>query len=258
MIRDNEEINVFDVERILGDFPIDLIKENIATQINDPLTYEADHCSSVYETFEEANNEFGHIEEYKEELTELKDKFNLFVLEALESKFYLGIDLNAMSEYEVEEMVKNCYEFFVVRLKENITSFLLNYINNNRMSISQLFEDQFRRKDVTTMNMKKLTKNREEVLILSNLPDVVNHILELEHQPEEFINLAAEPEEMVADYILSKTTDFTISGNFVPGLLNELNIIHNDTIDEIISSIRLELTNMIDEADLNPEVELED
>lgn len=32
----NDEINDFDVERIMGDLPIEVIKENILTQIDDP------------------------------------------------------------------------------------------------------------------------------------------------------------------------------------------------------------------------------
>ena len=66
MIRDNDMINIFDVERVLGDLPIDIIKENLKTQIEDPLVFVTNHCDQVYETFEEAMNEFGHIDEYRE------------------------------------------------------------------------------------------------------------------------------------------------------------------------------------------------
>ena len=48
MIRDNDMINVFDIERILGDLPIDIIKENIKTQIDDPLTFMSNQCDQVY------------------------------------------------------------------------------------------------------------------------------------------------------------------------------------------------------------------
>ena len=54
MIRDNDMINIFDVERVLGDLPIDIIKENLKTQIEDPLVFVTNHCDQVYETFEEA------------------------------------------------------------------------------------------------------------------------------------------------------------------------------------------------------------
>ena len=70
MIRDNDIINVFDVERVLGDLPIDIIKENIKTQIEDPLTFASNQVDQVYETLEEAMNEFGHIDHYRNEIIE--------------------------------------------------------------------------------------------------------------------------------------------------------------------------------------------
>ena len=53
MIRDNDFINGFDIERILGDLPIDIIKENIKSQIDDPLTFMTNHylLSSYYLSF---------------------------------------------------------------------------------------------------------------------------------------------------------------------------------------------------------------
>ena len=50
----NDEINDFDVERILGDLPIEVIKENILTQIADPLLYSSDYADDVYSTFANA------------------------------------------------------------------------------------------------------------------------------------------------------------------------------------------------------------
>lgn len=254
MIRDNKEIiNGFDVERVLNDLPLDIIKENITTQVNDPLLYESDYCSEVYETFDEATNEFGHIDEYKKELEELRDKFNLFVLSEIDGKFGLGIDYNSMSEYEVEELAKNTYQFFIVEFREKINEFILNYILSNKMSLSEMYDEDYRKKDVTTLNMKKKTKNRSEVIILSNLPTIISFILDSDHQPEEFIELSSEAEEMVAEYIKNATTSFTISGNFVSSVLNEIKFAHNDAIDEIASTIRMELIEMIPEDELNPD-----
>lgn len=253
MIRDKEMINVFDVERVLGDLPLGIIKENISTQVNDPLSYESDYCSEVFETFDEAIEEFGHIDEYKKELEEMKDKFNLFVLNEIDRKFGLGIDYDGISEYEVEELAKNAYQFFIVEFREKINEFILNYIISNKMSLSDMYDEDYRRKDVTTLNMKKKTKNRSEVIILSNLPNIISYILDTEHQPEEFIELSSEAEEMVAEYIKNAVTSFTISGNFVGSVLNEIKFAHNDTIDEIASSVRMELIDMIPVDDLNPD-----
>lgn len=253
MLRDREIINGFDVERVLNDLPLDIIKENITTQVDDPLSYESDYCSDVFDTFDEAFEEFGHIEEYKHELNEIRDKFNLFVLNEIDRKFGLGIDYNSISDYEVENLAKNAYQFFIVEFREKVSEFILQYIISNKMMLSDMYDEDYRKKDVTTLNMKKKTKNRTEVIILSNLPNIISYILDQEHQPEEFIDLSSEAEEMVAEYIKNATMSFIISGNFVGNVLNEIKFAHNDTIDEIASSIRMELIDMIPDDDLNPD-----
>ena len=239
MIRDNEMVNIFDVERVLGDLPIDIIKENLKTQIEDPLVFVTNHCDQVYETFEEAMNEFGHIDEYREEIYEIRDDFNTFLIMELDRRFGLGVDLDNLQDYEVEEIAKCCYEFFVVNLRETIMTFMTNYILVNKSSLSELFNDEYKRKDVTTTNMKKLTKNRDDILVLSNIISVIYHVLDLEHDPEDFMELAIEPGEYVGETIREYVHSFKIANNFVYSLMNEVKYIHNDIIDEIASEISI-------------------
>ena len=245
MLRDNDMINVFDVERVLGDLPIDIIKENIKSQINDPLSFMSNHCDQVYDTFDEALHEFGHIDEYKNEITELKDDFSTFLINEVNNKFDLGIDLDNLEDYEVHEIAKNCYEFFIINLNDVITRFILNYIYANKSMISKSFNEEYKRKDVTTTNMKKLTKNKDDVIILSNIISVIYYILDLEHQPEDFMELAIEPGEYVGETIKGYVNSFKIAGNFTFNIFNELKYTHNDTIDEIASSIILNIKDNI-------------
>ena len=243
MIRDNDYINGFDIERILGDLPIDIIKENIKSQIDDPLTFMTNHCDQVYETLDEAMDEIGHIDEYREELQELRDDFNSFLVTELDNGFGLGIDIENLQSYEIEEIGRNSYEFFVVNLRENITNFLKNYICLNKTSLASLFTDEYKRKDVTTTNMKRLTKNKDDVVILSNIISVIYHILDLELDPEDFMELAIEPGEYVGEVVSECVRNFRIANNFVYKLFNEVKYTHNDVIDEFASEICLELQN---------------
>ena len=101
MIRDNEDmINVFDVERIFGDLPLDIIKENVKSQIEDPLVFISNQCEDVYETFDEAFEEFGHIDEYRQNIIELKEDFSIFILQELDRKYNLGVDFDNLQDYE--------------------------------------------------------------------------------------------------------------------------------------------------------------
>jgi hypothetical protein len=240
MLRDNENmINDFDVERLLGDLPIDLIKENIKTQIEDPLVFVTNHCDQVYETFNESMNELGHIENYKTQLDEIRDDFNVFLLLELDRRFDLGVDLENLQSFEAEEVAKCCYDLFVVNLRETITRFITNYILINKSSLSELFNDEYKRKDVTTTNMKRLTKNREDILVLSNIISVIYHVLDLEHDPDDFMELAIEPGEYSGETVKEYVHSFKIANNFVYTLMNEVKYIHNDIIDEIASEISI-------------------
>jgi hypothetical protein len=243
MIRDNEFINGFDIERILGDLPIDIIKENIKSQIDDPLTFMTNHCDQVYETLDEAMDEIGHIDEYRYELEEIRDDFNSFLIMELDNGFGLGIDIENLQSYEMEEIGRNSYEFFVVNLRENITNFLKNYICINKSSLAELFTDEYKRKDVTTTNMKKLTKNRDDVVILSNIISVIYYILDLDLDPEDFMELSVEPGEYSGEYVKECVFNFKIANNFVNKLFSEVKYTHNDVIDEFASEICLELQN---------------
>ena len=246
MIRDNENmINVFDVERILGDLPLDIIKENVKSQIEDPLVFISNQCDEVYETIDEAMEEFGHIDEYREELNEMKEDFSIFILREMDNKFNLGVDFENIGDFEIHDIAKNCYDFFVVNLNENISNFLLNYILNNKSSLCEMFDDEYRRKDVTTINMKKITKNKDDVLILSNLNSVINNILDLEHFPEDFMELSVEPGEYIGECVADYVNSFKIAGNFVFNVLNEVKYSHNDVIDELVSNITLYLIENI-------------
>ncbi len=246
MIRDNENmINVFDVERILGDLPLDIIKENVKSQIEDPLVFISNQCDEVYETIDEAMEEFGHIDDHRNELIEMKEDFSIFILKELDNKFNLGVDFENIGDFEIHEIAQNCYDFFVLNLNENISNFLLNYILNNKSSLCEMFGDEYRRKDVTTINMKKITKNRDDVLILSNLNSVINNILDLEHYPEDFMALAVEPGEYVGSCVNDYVNSFKIAGNFVYNIINEVKYSHNDVIDELVSNITLYLIENI-------------
>ena len=237
MIRDNDYINGFDIERILGDLPIDIIKENIKSQIDDPLSFMTNHCDQVYETLDEAMDEIGHIDEYRYELNEIRDDFNSFLVTELDSRFSLGIDLDNLQTYEMEDIGKNAYEFFVVDLKKNITNFLMNYICLNKNYLASLFTDEYKRKDVTTSNMKKLTKNRDDVVILSNIISVIYNILDVELDPEDFMEMAVEPGDYAGESVKEYVRSFKIANNFVYNLFNEVKYIHNDIIDEFASEI---------------------
>lgn len=238
----NNEINAIDVERIMGDLPIEVIKENILTQIDNPLLYTTDYVDDVYGTLENAKQELSHIDQYREDISEEYDKFNIFLLSNVSRRFDLGIDVEILDSHELDHLAYDCYLFFIVYLKENLENFLYNYIISHKEELGSMFDSEYKRKDVTTMNMKKACNDKNDILILSNLSEVINYILDIEFDATDFVELCIEPGELVGERIKEFVNDFTIPGNFVPLILDELRINHNDLIDEFVSTIRLNIT----------------
>lgn len=249
MIRDIDEINNIDVDRILGDLALDLIKENIETQVKDPVYYSIDYCEEVFETLDRAYDELGHIEDYKLQIDEIRDTFITYVLDLLNTKFNLDISIENKTPGELKDIMYSCYRVFVIDFREIVENFLTSYVNLNKFSLADMFEDQFKRKDVTTVNIKKLTDSKEDILVIANLPDIVSHILDLEHDPVDFMNLGAEVEEYHASKVMEYLNDFTIAGNFTSAVLNEIKFTHNDIIDSINSNIRLQLISSLEPAE---------
>jgi len=85
--------------------------------------------------------------------------------------------------------------------------------------------------------MKKLTKNKDDVVILANIISVIYNILELELDPEDFMELAVEPGDYAGEAVKEYVRSFRIANNFVYNLFNEVKYIHNDIIDEFASEI---------------------
>ena len=86
----------------------------------------------------------------------------------------------------------------------------------------------------------------DDVVILSNIISVIYYILDLELDPEDFMELAVEPGDYAGEAVKEYVRNFKIANNFVYNLFNEVKYIHNDIIDEFASEIGLLLqSNLI-------------
>ena len=117
-------------------------------------------------------------------------------------------------------------------------------IDNSKEICTKLMNDD-KRKDVTTLVLKKKTKNKDDVRIISNLPQIIKFILELEHDPIEFIDLASPVDLFYADEIKKMLEAFTLSGNFTRPYLSTVVDQYNEVIDEILMEVRIKLCENI-------------
>ena len=240
MIRndDYEIVNNIDLDIILSDLPIDLVLSSIEYQINNPLDVDADYCTIVFDKCARVFQEFKGIEDVERDMEEILNKFCISVLNKLDEKFEFEINFDDLTPYDITKMTALLYNFFILRYRKNISRFIYNFILKNKKMIAEQFVNDDKRKDVTTLVMKKMTKNKDDIRIISNLPIVIKNILEMEHDPIDFMELAAPVDLYYCEEIIDLLENFTLAGNFTKAYLNTIVHQYNDVVDEILIEVR--------------------
>ena len=242
---DYEIVNNIDLDIILSDLPIELITESIKYQIYHPLDVGTDYCTIVFDKCSQVLQLYKGIEDIEKEIEELLDKFCLSILQMLDDKYKFDIVYDNLNTYDISKMTLILYKFFILRYRKTVSGFVYNFILKNKKMLSEQFMNDDKRKDVTTLVLKKKTKNKDDVRIISNLPQIIKFILELEHDPIEFIDLASPVDLFYADEIKKMLEAFTLAGNFTRPYLSTVVNQYNEVIDEILMEVRIKLCENI-------------
>lgn len=238
---DYEIVNNIDLDIILSDLPIDLLISSLEYQIQNPLDVGTDYCTIVFDKCARVIQEYKGIEDVERDMEELLDKFCLSVLKMLDDKFNFDINYEGLTGYDIAKMTALLYKFFILRYRKNISRFIYNFIQKNKKMISEQFLNDEKRKDITTLVMKKMTKNKDDIRIISNLPIVIKNILDMDHDPIDFMELASPIDLYYCEEIIKLLEDFTLSGNFTKPYLNTILHQYTDVIDEILIEVRTKL-----------------
>lgn len=240
----NEEyeiVNNIDLDIILSDLPLELIMSSLDHQIKNPLDIGTDYCTIFFDKCASVLQEYKGVEDIEKDLEELTTKFCLKVLNMLDDKFKFDINYDGLTNYDLTKMTLMMYKFFILRYRKNVSRFIYNFIQKNKKMISEQFLNDDKRKDITTIVMKKITKNKDDIRIISNLPIIIKNILEMDHDPLDFMELAAPVDLYYADEIRTLLENFTLSGNFTKPYLSTLLYQYTDIVDEILIDVRAKL-----------------
>lgn len=224
----------------------ELLLENIYEQIRNSINI--DNGNNYIETFETRYNTL--ITRYEE--TELGT-----TLKATSEEFYNNINNELNKEKGIQSnidlsinklIIKTLYEFFVLDYKENLINFLFNYIYRNKKSIIANYEDD--KKTVDYISLKKILKNKSDIIILSNLYSIVNDISNMDIDYKDLIQTIIEddPSEM-NNYILHNllvkkefTDKIFIEKDFVSKFLLPLRM-KQDGYAQVISKLQFKIYN---------------
>jgi hypothetical protein len=230
----NYEPSDINDEMFLSDVPVDVLKESITTQFENPLEYrKRDYLQSYITKYVISKDNMD--EDELETLQKLDDGFISFMCSVFDK--YLDISINDIDQLPTEdqhELLQLVYRFFIKMIKKNFVNVVINYIDRNKEDLCDLLP---KKKDVTTMTFKAEIDDDNDVLILANLKDVIRIILlETDFGVDEFLDLCIpNGYSLEYEFVKSKFDDFTLVGNFVEKYVKMIDL---DFFNQLESKIR--------------------
>lgn len=237
-----ELVSDFEVDMLLSEMPVELVKENIAEQIRLPLSTRTNFISVLEDSY-------NMIDELVEDNPDEKDKllnkirdFFMFTLIEMDKTYNLGIELDDIgSDEELIYKTSALYNFLILRYKKNMCKFLYSYIKKNRKTILELFQDVAKKKDITTISLKKQIKNKDVILLISNLSTIIKYILSLEISSADFIQYACDDDYYEGGIVLDMVIKGEVSEDFFTPYKNLIVDEYETVLDEIQNEVKLKI-----------------
>lgn len=229
--------NTFSSEIFMTSMPLNILKENIIAQFDDPLEFrKKDHITTFINMYKYSlDNVDAYEDEDKDGVIELRDDFYSFMLQIFRQ--YLGIgfmDFEEMSMEDQDDMIHYTYRFFIMNSRKNFVCYILNYIDDHKDEFIEY--DDNKQKDVTSLSLKKEVTDPRDIYIISNLTDIIDQILHADISLDDFFRWCDGDESSLETRFVSKKYDeIKITGNFVE---NYIGMIDCDFLSEIESKVR--------------------
>lgn len=228
-----ERISRYSVEELLDTLSLNVMRDNILSQIEDVSESNRDFMDIVKSKFEVIKN--GDYDSDTMRAINLEiNRFYNEIINSIVSKFGLAYS----SSEDIGEVAEVLYNFFIIDRKGNTEKFIESYIDENMDSIiEQLGLDNSN--DVVTISMARKSKDVKSVYIAAHIDTVINYILDMNVSSEEFLEALS----VSGDYYASSMIDYAdtgeIDGNYptmyMRGILNEYD---SDYASEIRNTLR--------------------
>ena len=224
-----------DTEIFLSNMPLSIMEDNIKTQFKNPLEYRrVDYVHSFFRKYKYSVDS-SETEEELNEIEDLRDQFVQFMCDIFHRALNIGLpEIEDKSKEDQEELIRFTYRYFMINIKKNFVNFILNYIDEHKKI---LCENAQRKKDISSLSLKKEIDDNDDVLILSNLSDIIDFILnDGSISVADFIRMSDRKRPSFETmFIDDRYNDFSITGNFIEKYVN---MIDSDFKVEIEQKVR--------------------
>lgn len=242
---DYELTTSYELDNLLADLPFDLIRESIKEQIDDPMSTKVNYIDVITDKIVMYRNQYEGNGDVLRDINVAVNDFFESILTHLNDKFNLGLDIeNILSGENVEEVCTCLYKYFVIRYTKNITKFISKYIFKNKKFISERYADKSK-KDVSTLAFKKQIKNKDDLVILTNLPSIIDDIIKSDISNEEFLKYSVSTDSYEAHVISGLISSNKMIGEFYDTYISLCVNEHDHVIDELQTEIRYKIISKL-------------
>ena len=164
-------------DTIINNLKDELIMESINEQIKDPLNNSfgnADYLDIFTSRYQYLSECYKDSPSFIKKLNDIKELIYNNIFESITQKFNLSYNL---SNINIIECASNLYYFFVIDYKQNLIDYILNDIFKNKKSILLSLQEPKYTKNLTINALKKVLKNKDDAIIISNILSVVDSII---------------------------------------------------------------------------------
>lgn len=224
-----------DIDIFLSEVSIPLMKEGIQNQFDNPL----DNNNNYVEVFVDKYNygiwllEETQDDDLKAQLDKMRDEFMSYMLSKFKNNMAIGVpNFEDLGIEKQNEIVQNVYTYFILNIKKNFVNLVINYIGRYKKSILDAFK---KKKDVTSLSFKKEITDSDDLIVITNLKDIIDTILSTEFEVNQFIELTNHDDCYENEWLLEAYDNIDITGNFVATYIE---MAGDDFRNEIESRIR--------------------
>lgn len=240
---DHELLSETETDILLSDLPVDLIKESLKFQIQNPLSTNVNYVENMVDRYRVLRAEFDGNTDAISKLDSMTIDFYEFIIEEIDEVFDLSLNTGAWDGLEsAQNIALTLYSFMVLKFRKNITRYLHRFITKNKKDlISSFGPDDLKKKDVTSIAIKKKIKNKDDIQIISNLPSLISHTLNLDIDPMDFISYVAKDDNYEASIIRNLILEGNLLGNFVKPYFEIIRNEYDGVLDEIHTDVKMKL-----------------
>lgn len=229
-----EQISQCSADGLLETLSLDVMTDNIISQIDDVNLSDKDFLSVVRGKFD-VITEGDYDSETMDLVNQEINKFYNKVANKIVNKFHLVYN----GSDDLGDTTDVLYNFFVLQRKDNTEKFIETYIEEHmKQIIEHLGLDKST--DVATTSMVQKSKDPDAARIAANVNSIIDYIFDMNISSEEFTDTLS----CDGDYYVAKMIDYAdageIDGNYptmyMKGILSEYD---SDCATEIRNSLRV-------------------